>query len=214
MKSRQVEFSSTVILDNTSVFCERYLEVVSVLVHNKFVEMQQNDSGQTFCFSFVVAFTRPGTALLEHMKLEVIIYWNIRSDQHISIKLFNLWFISTQVNSNQPITAAVTASIFEVVLVRDLASRGVEMEALDVPGKADEAVGDASASSIESSAGVVSLGAEEGWLVVKLSIHSLRPASSACSRQHLDNSHCRSFECPAVQSVVLLSQMHDSVVLP
>ena len=36
------------------------------------------------------------------------------------------------------------------------------MAALDVPGKADAAIGDASASSLDSSAGVVSLGAEEG----------------------------------------------------
>jgi hypothetical protein len=57
----------------------------------------------------------------------------------------------------------VTASIFEVVVARGLAPNGVEIEALDVPGKADAAVGDdASASSIESSTGVVSLGAEEG----------------------------------------------------
>ena len=62
-------------------------------------------------------------------------------------------------NSNQPIIAA--AKVLNVGLARDLAARGVEMEALDVPGKADAAVGDASALSIESSAGV-SLGAEEG----------------------------------------------------
>jgi hypothetical protein len=43
-----------------------------------------------------------------------------------------------------------------------VAPNGVEIEALDVPGKADAAVGDAPASSIESSTGVVSLGAEEG----------------------------------------------------
>ena len=71
-------------------------------------------------------------------------------------------FISTQVNSNQPITVAVTASIFEVASARGLAPGRVEIEALDVTGKSDAAVGDASASSIEYSAGVVSLGAEEG----------------------------------------------------
>jgi hypothetical protein len=58
----------------------------------------------------------------------------------------------------------VTASIFEVVLARGLTprSREVEIEALDVPGRADVAEGDASTSSIDSSAGVDSLGAEEG----------------------------------------------------
>ena len=56
----------------------------------------------------------------------------------------------------------MTANIFEVVLEEDLAPKRVGIEALDVPGKADAASGDASASSIESSAGVVSLGAEEG----------------------------------------------------
>ena len=65
-------------------------------------------------------------------------------------------------SSTQPITAAVTANILEVVLARGLSPNGVEIEALDVPGEADAAVGDASASSIESSAGVVPLGAEEG----------------------------------------------------
>ena len=109
-------------------------------------------------------------------------------------------------SSTQPINAAVTANIFEVVLEGDLAPNGVEKEAFDVPGKADAAVGDASASPLESSAGVVSLGAEEGWLVVKLPIHSLRHVSSACSWQQLDNSQCRSFECPEEQSVLLLSQ--------
>jgi hypothetical protein len=77
--------------------------------------------------------------------------------------------------------AVIATTVNTLVLVRDSGANRVGMEALDVPGKADVAVGDASVSSIESSAGVVSLGAEEGWLVVKLPIHSLRPASSACS---------------------------------
>ena len=53
----------------------------------------------------------------------------------------------------------MTANIFEVVLARDFIPNGVEIEALDVPGKAGVAVGvgDAPASSIKSSAGVVSL---------------------------------------------------------
>ena len=55
----------------------------------------------------------------------------------------------------------VAATVFVVALARDLVPRGVEMEALDVPGKAIAAVGDASSSSIGSSVGV-SLGAEEG----------------------------------------------------
>ena len=54
-------------------------------------------------------------------------------------------------SSTQPIIAA--AKVFVVALARDLALNGVETEALDVPGKADAAVGDASE---------VSLGAEEG----------------------------------------------------
>ena len=45
-------------------------------------------------------------------------------------------FISTQVNSNQPITAAVTASIFEEALAIDLAPGRVEIEVLDVPASA------------------------------------------------------------------------------
>ena len=112
-------------------------------------------------------------------------------------------FISSQaqVSSTQPIIAA--AKLVVVALERGLAPRGVEMEALDVPGKADAAVavGDA-------------LGAEEGWLVVKLPIHSFQPTPSDCFWQQLDNSQCRASECPEVQSMLLLSQMHDSVVVP
>ena len=54
-------------------------------------------------------------------------------------------------SSTQPINAAVTANIIGVVLEGDLAPNGVAVarEALDVPGKADAAVGDASASSID-----------------------------------------------------------------
>ena len=102
-------------------------------------------------------------------------------------------------SSTQPIIAA--AKVFVVALERDLEQKGVWVEALDVPGKADAAVGDA-------------LGAEEGWLVVKLPIHSFQPTPSDCFWQQLDNSQCRSFECPETQSVLLLSQTQDSVVLP
>ena len=65
----------------------------------------------------------------------------------------------SQVSNSQTIIAT---PINTLTLERDLEQNVVEIEALDVPGKADAAVGDASASSIESSAGVVSLGAEEG----------------------------------------------------
>ncbi len=103
--------------------------------------------------------------------------------------------------------------------MRDLPS-GARIEELDVPGKADAdaAVGDALASSVSvsiSSSVEVSLGAKEGLLVVKFSIHSLRPVSSACSWQQLDNMQCWSlFECPEEQSLLLLSQTQASVVLP
>jgi hypothetical protein len=79
----------------------------------------------------------------------------------------------SQVSNNQTVIAATANTL---VLVKDLAPKRVGMEALDVPGEAE----DAPASSIKSSVGG-SLGVEDGWLVVKLPIHSLRPVSSACS---------------------------------